>query len=280
MNMQTLRHKEAVEKVFCWTTKTFEEAIISNDSLLKIQCYVLLEMCKPSSQNINSFESVLKEITPEYFLKTAPSLFLDFLLLVKKYQPSSYTKELKEVILLYKSILEEIKEETNNIDILLFLTKINILNDVVLKTTEVDCLNISENDFLLKSKGEIDKSLNVLLKVSKFGLKKPLLEASTIEAIETIMIDAATNYDLVLVTKALKVLTYAGIKETYVTEYVYNFLLNNQSVEGYIGHYEVEFASTTITNPTNKQLQITTEIITSILEYDLNDRFMCGLSFC
>jgi hypothetical protein len=281
MKIEQLERRKIKDKVSIWTSSVLEEALCQKDILLMVQSYVLLELCDSLFQKGEiPFEEILKAKTSENFIKSSPSLFIEFLLLMKKYRPDLYTIELVSLVDVYQLILKEIWDDSpNNIDVFLMLNMISRLKSSLPEITEPSDIKISEDSFLLKSKTVIKRNLNYLLIASNYGQKNIELTAATIEAIETIMLDAAAKYDLILASKAFKILICTRVKNSYNMELVYDFFLKNQSIEGYIGHYEGAFSQTNTKDiAKSQQVQITKEIILAILEYNSSYRYIRDFS--
>lgn len=276
-----MKHKETIDNVVIWNTSVLKEAFRKNDILVQVQSYVVSEICNPHSQKGSiPFEEILTQKPLEDFIKSSPSLCIEFLILLKKYRLDLYEKEATDLVDIYESLLEDIwKDQPTNIDLFFMLNMMHQLKGTSPEFKNTRDITVSEDSFLLQSKVVIEKHLNELLVVSHYGLHHITLPPATVEAIETILIDYATKYDLVLVSKALRVLSYAKITNTYITKLVSDFLLHNQAIEGYIGHYDPEFVKTKTEHLAQSQrLQITKEIIISILEYSSDYRYIRDFS--
>lgn len=273
MRAAQLSYKSVANKVDFWAHKTLEAALLKKDVLLEVQTYVLLDMCNSEAQITIPFEEIIEKKSLENFISLSPLLCVEFLLLMKKYKPELYTSEVENLVCHYESILEVIKKESpENFDVFVLLHKISSLKNEFSNHKEITIeIKVFEDDFLLKSKSAIDKKLNEILIATNFGKYSFNLTAKVMESIETIMLDAAKKYDLILVAKAFKVLMYANAENSYVMKYIYDFLLKNQSIEGYIGHYDVEISKTNSHDKAlSQQLQITKEILFVISLYIRN----------
>jgi len=279
--MKLLEYKETIDKVASWNATLLEEALHKKDVLSQVQSYVLSEICKPSSQKGKiPFEEILTQKSLEDFMKSSPSLCIEFLFLLKKYDLDLYEKEAVSIIVAYEAILGEIwDEQPDHVEVFFMINMLHQLTGTSPEFKKIPDIMVSEDSFLLKPKTVIEKHLNDLILSSHCGLHHIQLTPATIEAIETVLLDFAAKYDLILASKALKILRYAGVKHSYSNELAYNFLMHNQSIEGYIGHYDPEFIKTKTEHIAQSQrLQITKEIVISLLEYTTHYRHVRDFS--
>ena len=159
MKIKSLQHKEVIDKVVIWSNALLEEALSKKDILSLIQLYVLLEICKPCSQEGKiPFEKILNQKSPEDFIKASPSLCIEFFILIKKYRPDLYKKEISNIVDVYTSILEEIRnDQPNNSEIFFMMRMIHQLNDMNSTLKKTTVIHISEDSFLLQPKTIIEK---------------------------------------------------------------------------------------------------------------------------
>ena len=262
-----------------WNASVLKQSILEEDIALAMQACILNELCDSETPKSDFFLSFINQSPSISELKKRPLGFLEFSILVKKYNPTRFNSEYIDLIDTYETILKDIYlEDTKNSQIVSMLILIANLKQSHFEAVQESKLNLTPNHFLTQNKAVLETELDTILRHSQFGNKPCVLSPDTVEAIEAIMLDATTKYDLLLASKALRALLVSGIQPTYSTEIAINFLVKNQSIEGYIGHYEAEFISTnTQDTATEKQLAITKAIVITLKEYYTNFRFLYDL---
>ena len=272
MTSAPLQLSPILKNVQQWNALVLNQSVQEGNISLAMQSCVLNELCDSETPKSDVFLNFISKSPSISELKKRPLEFLEFATLVKKYNPILFNSEYVDLINSYETILKEVYlEDTKNnqvVSMLILIANLKGYNFEALDKTE---LNLTPNHFLTQNKAIVETSLNAILRYSQFGNITCTLPTVTIEAIEVVMLEATNKYDLLLVSKALKALVYSNISSTYSSEIAINFLSNNQSLEGYIGHYEEELISINAKDTaTEKQLTITKEIVITLKEYHTN----------
>ena len=152
--MKPLEYKETIYKVAIWNATLLDEALQKKDILLQVQSYVLSEICEPSSQKGKiPFEEILSQKSLEDFIKSSPSLYIEFLFLLKKYDLDLYEKEATGIAAVYTSILEEIwNEQPDHVEVFFMINMLHQLTGTSPEFKKIPDIMVSEDSFLLKPK--------------------------------------------------------------------------------------------------------------------------------
>ncbi len=263
-----------------WNASVLDQSIQEGNIALAMQSCVLYELYNSETQKNDVFLNFINQTPSISELKKRPLAFLEFSTLVKKYNPTRFNSEYIDLINSYETILKEVYlEDTENNQIVSMLILIANLKQSSFKAVQKSKLDLTANHFLTQNKATVETKLDTILRCSEFGNVAYNLSPATIEAIEAVMLDATNKYDLLLVCKALKALAYSDNGLTYSSKIALNFLSNNQSLEGYIGHYEEELITINAEDTaTEKQLAITKDIVITLKEYYTGFRFFYDLA--
>ncbi len=207
-----------------WNTKIQANAmtdqdveLIVNTSILGELCYVFLDWKKPLH---------FQFLDTGNLIETAPTIFFEYVCLIRKYEPTIYQELYEDVVEKYEPVLKDMYKENSTLTTFSLLSLLSVLKNRKRRMTKKKIIHFTEDLIKEQPKEAVEAIIDLLFVQTLFGLYHTTkLANECIEALEVILLKAIKDFDFLYVSKLVRALAYIQAPQSKIIKKAITFLL-------------------------------------------------------